>query len=108
VRFITLKKKQKGDKYGCKGEEGMKAAGEGKREEEKQILKKEVNLQHSQKRTKLHGAEPFLRSRQLPSCARMLQRVMELKGSLPCSQQSSTGPNLEPDQSSPYDPIQFL
>jgi hypothetical protein len=62
----------------------------------------------SQERTKLHGAEPFWRNRQLPSCARMPQRFMELKSSLPCSQQPSTGPDLEPDQSGPYDLNQFL
>jgi hypothetical protein len=30
---------------------------------------------------------------------------MELEGSLPCSQEPSTGPYPEPDQSSPYNPI---
>jgi hypothetical protein len=37
---------------------------------------------------------PFLRSRQLCSCSRTFQHFMELEGSLPCSQEPSTGPYL--------------
>jgi hypothetical protein len=33
---------------------------------------------------------------------------MESEGSLPCSQEHSTGPYTEPDQSSPYHPIRGM
>jgi hypothetical protein len=54
------------------------------------------------------GAEPFLRSRQLCSPSRTLQHFMEPEGSIPCSQESSTGPYPEPYQSSPHHPILSL
>jgi hypothetical protein len=55
-----------------------------------------------------HGAEPFLRSRQLCSYSRISQHFMEPEGSLPCSQEPSTGSYPKPDQSNPYHPILYL
>jgi hypothetical protein len=52
-----------------------------------------------------HGAEPFLRSCQLCSYSRTSQHFMEPGGSLPRSQEPSTGPYPETDQFSPYHPI---
>jgi hypothetical protein len=52
-----------------------------------------------------HGAEPLLRSRQLCSYSRIFQYFMEPEGSFPCSQEPSTGPCPDPDQSNPYHPI---
>jgi hypothetical protein len=55
-----------------------------------------------------HGAEPYLRSRQLSSYSRTSKNFMEPEGLLPCSQKPSTGPYLEPDRSNPYHPILSL
>jgi hypothetical protein len=52
-----------------------------------------------------HGAEPSLRSCQLCSYSRTSQHFMETQVSLPCSEEASTGPYPEPDQSSTYRPI---
>jgi hypothetical protein len=51
-----------------------------------------------------HGAEPFLRSCPLCSHSRNSQHFMEPEGSLPCSQEPSTGLFPEPDQSNPHHP----
>jgi hypothetical protein len=53
-----------------------------------------------------HGAEPFLRSRQL--CRLSTQHFMEPKDSMPCSQEPSSSPYPEPYQSSPHHPILSL
>jgi hypothetical protein len=52
-----------------------------------------------------YGAEPFLRSRQMCSPSRTPQHFMELQGSIPCSQEPSTGPypeHINPIQSIPF------
>jgi hypothetical protein len=55
-----------------------------------------------------HAAEPFLRSCQLCSHSRTSQHFMEPQSSLPCSQEPSTGPYSEGDQSKPYHPTPSL
>jgi hypothetical protein len=52
-----------------------------------------------------HGAEPFWRSRQFCSYSRISRHFMGPEGSLPCSQEPSTGTYTEPDLSNPYHPM---
>jgi hypothetical protein len=52
-----------------------------------------------------YGAEIFLRTCQLCSPSRIPQHFMEPEGSIPCSQEPSTGPYPEPYQSNPLHPI---
>jgi hypothetical protein len=62
-----------------------------------------IRLTHS-----LSGAEPFFRNHQLCSYSGTSQHFMEPGGSLPCSQEPSTGSYPKPDQPSPYHPILSL
>jgi hypothetical protein len=55
--------------------------------------------------TLIHVTEPFLRSRHLCSHSRTSQHFLTPEGSLPSSQEPSTGPCLEPDLSNPHHPI---
>jgi hypothetical protein len=52
-----------------------------------------------------HGAEPFFRNCQLCSHSRTSQHFIEPEGSVPCSQEPSTGSCLEPHQSNSYHSI---
>jgi hypothetical protein len=52
-----------------------------------------------------HGAEHFLRMRQVCSHSRTSQHFMEPEGLLPSSQEPSIGSYPELDQSNPYHPI---
>jgi hypothetical protein len=56
----------------------------------------------------LHGAEPFLRSRQLCSHSGTFQHFMEPEGSIHCSQEPSAGPYPEPYQSNSHHHILCL
>jgi hypothetical protein len=57
---------------------------------------------HSLNHPLTHGTDPFLRRHQLCSYLRISQHFMELEGSLPYSQELSTGPYPELDWSNPY------
>jgi hypothetical protein len=51
-----------------------------------------------------YGAGPFFRSRQLCSPSRTSQHFMQPEGSIPCSQEPSTGPYPELYQANPLHP----
>jgi hypothetical protein len=55
-----------------------------------------------------YGAEPFLRRRQLCSPSRTSQHFVEPEGSIPCSQEPSTGLYPEPYSSNSLHPILSL
>jgi hypothetical protein len=56
----------------------------------------------------IFGADSFLRSCQLCSPSGTPQHFMEPEGSIPCSQEHSTGPYPETYQSNPLHPILSL
>jgi hypothetical protein len=65
-------------------------------------------IPHSLTHSLTYGTEPLLRSCQLCSHSRTSQHFMEPEGSLPYSQEPSTGPYPESDQSNLYHPILSL
>jgi hypothetical protein len=56
----------------------------------------------------LHGSKSFLKSHQLLSYTRISQYFIDPEGSLPGSQEPTTSPYPEPDESSPYHSILLL
>jgi hypothetical protein len=60
---------------------------------------------HNEELHNLYGAELFLRSRQLCSHSRTSQHFMELEGSIPCSQEPSTGHYPKPY---PFNPLHSI
>jgi hypothetical protein len=61
-----------------------------------------IDVTASSLTNQLHGAESFFRNRQSLIYSRIFQNFMESEGSVPRSQEPSTGSHPEPDESSPY------
>jgi hypothetical protein len=72
------------------------------------VLLTTVSVLNSSSNSWLHGAEAFVRSCQWLSCRRIPRHFVDSKGSLPCTQEPSTGPYPEPDEASPYHSILCL